>query len=1097
MQAKDGPIISLAFAISVVFVLLASSTIAISSQCLPGGTGGKALPPTPPPTRSSTSVADYEVEYALITTQALAPTFEPLVEWKLQKGLKAKLYTTDGDNGIFAKYPNGDDQKRIHDFLHDLDGNSAGLQWVCIGGDNEVIPSRALYTGAAQKYGSTSTSEWQDYYGSDYYYAGLGSSWDTDGDGIYGEIGEEDTSAEVYVGRLPAKDAAEAATMVGRIIGYERDIAAGDWLGRGLFGASLMDAPNVLDNPATVNVDEGYNDYKDNAFKCIQKTLPNVPSSLTRTELYDYPRIDGGHYTTANDTLDQATFKAELNKGYGIVDYVGQAYYGGDSLADYFAPNGTVRPPNGFHFLYDYSMDALSASNGAKAPFVIFTTCDSGNFTQNDDSDMEMLLKAPSGGAIGLIASTGRAYRGEDDDDHSFGSWWLNEQLVGRFYEGTTRQGQLLYDIKNEYYTKIYDPSANWTLPAAVMGNIYGFNLLGDPETDIYTSVPQHLTVTYGVAYLNQNSLAIKVKDELGKGVSGATVALWGMGIQARGTTGQDGGVTLNFTAPSLGEMNLTVTKHDTKANVTKVQVIQRPKDLSVASSDIVLSSAESAPGDILTLNITVHNLADVMLGAVQARLEDTYVSGATPKTDVVAELTFDAPAGSDHHLLLTYNSTAPGDHTLTFILDPGNLIAESDEANNKAAVSVHVDAPPLFSGLPKVMLEEDTVLLSALELGDYASDPDNASYELTYGLVFNRDDNCLVSVTPEGIISVIPRAQWSGSTEAVVEVFDGMLSDFTNLTVVVEPVNDPPVISPMLDRVAYVDERFTVFAVSSDPDPGEALIYSDDSALADIDPGSGQFSFIPYTDNIGTYTVTITVTDPTGLSDSTKFNLTIKENDRPRIEQEKFVAHAGTEFKKRIVVKNAPANATYVFSDSTDLFDINPATGEIRFTPKDKDVGTHSVKITARDQHGQVIYGIINIKVSEGSSVNSWALALLIVIVLLALGAVIFYFFVRPNRAQKAMGAGRPKGKAGTSETAVPKGASRNGAREKKGATEKGHTDKTSQRPGQRYPQKGSDRPGAAKPGIGKAVSVKPKNGKTVKPLVNRDKAKQGAKER
>jgi hypothetical protein len=945
------------------------------------------------PTRASMNFTDYEVEYALITSEALAPSFQPLIDWKIQKGLKAKIYTIDGSAGIYQSYDMGDNAQRIHDFLHDLDVNSANLQWVTIGGDSQIIPSRHMWAGARSAYNN---SDWEDYYYSDYYYAGLNSTWNKDGDNKFGEPGEEDVSPNVYVGRLPAKNAQEAKIMVDRTVRYESNITDGDWLSRGFFAASLMDAPNVFDDTLTPGVDEGYNEYKDNAFEGVKEALPYVSASLTKKELYDYPQITGGNYEVSSDTLNMAGFKAEMNKGYSIVNYLGQALYGGNELVHYENESGTSQSyGSGFKPLYTYS-DAKAITNGNKASFIVMATCDSGNFTETDDTNMENLLKAGNGGAIGLIASSGRSYRGEHEDGNSFGNWWFNKFLIKNFYGGNTVQGELLYDLKEEYYTKVYstDPE-RCPMPECVIGNVYGYNLLGDPETDIYTNRASTFTVQVGNVYSGSNAVTITVKDQFGDPVGNAKISLLGLGVLARGTTGADGKATIVFTTPSIGVMDITVTKHNFKAYSSSVNVVERPLDLEVDNEDFLVEVLNGIPGQQIPMNITVWNNADIRLNSIKATLEDEYDGDTT----TLQEFTFDLTALGNHTLDYDFISDLSGDHNLTLTVDSDGKVSESNENNNIAKQTIHIDHPPTFHPLPEILMMEDEHKINALNLLDYADDADNKNHELSFSLVSNEELSCFVTVTAGGDVSIAPEPEWNGETTAWISVTDGLLSATQSLDVIVESEPDPPVIGDIGDQTAYIDEMYTLMVSATDADKGDVITYSSDSDLAEIDANTGRISFIPYKDNAGSYSVTITATDSGGLTGTATFTLVVKENDQPYIKQQSFNAYIDEEFKKTIKVENAIPGHTYTFSDNTDLFDIDPNTGKIKFTPTEDEKGTHSVRITAvDDQDGTEIDNIITLDVKEKKGGNTVAIVILLIIVIIAMGVVVFYFFIRPN---------------------------------------------------------------------------------------------------
>ncbi|MFP4345144.1 MAG: C25 family cysteine peptidase [Anaerolineales bacterium] len=194
-----------------------------------------------PSTASLVSSGD-PYDYVLITGDGLSSAFQPLVDWKGAKGLRAALFTT---GEIYANYSGTDDADRVRNFIIDAYDTWAAtdhpLQYVALGGDDEIIPVRYLYAPGS---GEDGDGGWLP---SDLYYAGLDGDWDADGDGLYGEsaadggAGEEvDFLAEVYVGRIPVDTPAGASNAVAKILDYEQNPDAA-YLDRALMLGNQLD----------------------------------------------------------------------------------------------------------------------------------------------------------------------------------------------------------------------------------------------------------------------------------------------------------------------------------------------------------------------------------------------------------------------------------------------------------------------------------------------------------------------------------------------------------------------------------------------------------------------------------------------------------------------------------------------------------------------------------------------------------------------------------------------------------------------------------------------------------------------------------------
>ncbi|MEM2870325.1 MAG: DUF2341 domain-containing protein, partial [Thermoplasmata archaeon] len=114
--------------------------------------------------------------------------------------------------------------------------------------------------------------------------------------------------------------------------------------------------------------------------------------------------------------------------------------------------------------------------------------------------------------------------------------------------------------------------------------------------------------------------------------------------------------------------------------------------------------------------------------------------------------------------------------------------------------------------------------------------------------------------------------------------------------------VNRYPLLSPIMDQVVSQGKNFKLLIFAEDAD-GDRLNWSEDCPLFNITPRgpqSAEINFTPTNDDVGNYTVNITVSDPRGCKGSTRFKLTVKNvNDYPVIEPIKDQSVAqDTEFR-------------------------------------------------------------------------------------------------------------------------------------------------------------------------------------------------------
>ena len=103
-----------------------------------------------------------------------------------------------------------------------------------------------------------------------------------------------------------------------------------------------------------------------------------------------------------------------------------------------------------------------------------------------------------------------------------------------------------------------------------------------------------------------------------------------------------------------------------------------------------------------------------------------------------------------------------------------------------------------------------------------------------------------------------------------------GHVSPLASVNVTSENVaNLPPVAQPVPDATVVAGETLDIQVEAADPN-GDSLHYSDTTPLFEIDPTSGLISFRPYDGQVGTYPVTVAVTDGRATAYVT-FNVTVK----------------------------------------------------------------------------------------------------------------------------------------------------------------------------------------------------------------------------
>jgi parallel beta-helix repeat protein len=379
-------------------------------------------------------------DYIIITNSILNSSFQPLINWKISKGLSAKTVLIEdimkdakyNSNGLFGDGTGSpsfnDTQAHIRNFIKDAYLNW-GTSYVLLGGDDEIIPVRGVYDYAGN---------YTDYgIPCDMYYGALDGSWDKDNDTIFGEAvyhwngpenataGEEaDFFAEVYIGRATVDTPEEAANFVNKTLAYEQSPQA-SYLNRALMVGQTLD-----------DVTQGANG-KDT----VTDTIPQY----TITRLYDR---DG--------TYSQTAVVNALNSGTHIVNHDGHSNY--RRVMGLYSSDVDALTNNQYFLVY--SMGCYSAA---------FDTATSGTI----EAVAEHFIFEPHG-AFAYIGNT--RYGWYCPASHDGPGETYDRSFFSVLNSGTRNLGKALQLSKEQ--EPLFD---RWTY--------FTLNLLGDPETEIVTAI--------------------------------------------------------------------------------------------------------------------------------------------------------------------------------------------------------------------------------------------------------------------------------------------------------------------------------------------------------------------------------------------------------------------------------------------------------------------------------------------------------------------------------------------------------------------------------------------------------------------------------
>jgi len=470
---------------------------------------------------------DGDAEYLIITSSAFASIFQPLADWKAQKGVSAQVLTT---TSIYANYSGVDNQERIRNCIIDYYENH-GTMWVLLGGDTSVVPARIVFAMTSGAGGGPD----EDQLRCDLYYGDLDGTWNADGDGTWGEVTQDevDMFADIFVGRAPVDNVTEATRFVNKTLTYQA--ASGvpsppsDYQRKALFLAEVLWTDPWTDGGICKDMID-------------DESVP--PSFDPITKLYQ-----------TNGLLTRTRAIAEMNAGKNIVNHMGHANYNVLSI--------------GGSGLYNSDFDNLS--NATR--YGVFYSIGCWSAALDYDAIAEHWVHAANAG-VAFVGNSRYGWGSPGNPGGGTSDEFDREFFRQLFNNGIDRIGMTHAAHKDAFVGL-----------ARVNGYyrycLYELNLLGDPEMTIWTSEPIEATVNH-LAEVPVGAHPFVVTVSRGaEPVPGATVLLSNAEVSETGMTGEDGIVTLEPAPAATGSMTVTVTGQGIRPYGTTVAIVNAPPDLT------------------------------------------------------------------------------------------------------------------------------------------------------------------------------------------------------------------------------------------------------------------------------------------------------------------------------------------------------------------------------------------------------------------------------------------------------------------------------------------------------------------------------------
>lgn len=455
----------------------------------------------------------------------------------------------------------------------------------------------------------------------------------------------------------------------------------------------------------------------------------------------------------------------------------------------------------------------------------------------------------------------------------------------------------------------------------------------------VISSAPSE-NATQGMRYLYQILASDPDGDELSFHIDSAPV-----GVQVNSETG-----LLEWTPgrSEVGEQQIVISVED-------------PQGLRATQSWTVQVAKVNEAPSITSSPVSVARVGQAYEYAVKATdpdPEDTlnYALSAAP-----IGMSIDATTGV---IRWTPADSQAGRHPVSVsVEDPSGL---SDEQSFSIEVEAVNRAPQIVS----------TPVLSAATGVEYsylieANDPDtddSLSFELITG------PSGMTLDANSGQLSWTPSLDQVGTNAVEVQVEDAAgESDAQTFEIEVTVTGNAPVINSVPVTTVFAGEAYRYqVTVEENSDAGEltySLLNSPDTMV--INSASGELTWSPASADLGTYPVTVEVTDSRGLSATQGYELTVqtRPNDAPVISSEPAAGVTAGELYQYSVIASDPNGDALVYrlDDAPDGMSVSES-GSVSWTPSADQVGSHPVTIVVEDNRGAWVSQAFDVIVSEAN---------------------------------------------------------------------------------------------------------------------------------
>lgn len=426
---------------------------------------------------------------------------QPLVDWKIQSGIRTTVVPMSTVGATDAQ---------IKAYISTFYSSNPNLVFVLLVGDHAQVPSHTYGTSGFEQL-------WSDSY--------------------YGQLagGTNDYYPELFVGRFSGTSTTQITTQVNRVLEYEKNPAAGDWMTRAIGLAS---------NEGSGIGDDGEADWQH------ARNIRTELMAFGYTQVHEF--YDGSHGgEDASGNPSSTIILPAVNAGVGLFNYTGHGDQNTCITGNFSSSHINQATNNGYY------------------PYVVSVACNNGTFTSGTCISESWAWADNAGSPAGAIAACGSSIlmawaepmQTQDEMAKIITESYANNR------KATT--GGLFYNAQ----MSVLDDYNNSTTAKEVMQT---WVMFGDPTVLFRNKVTMNMNVSHiGNVPLGTTSVVINCD------VDGATVTIVQNGEIIGKGIASGGSVTITFAALTSDQpLIVTAVKQNYKPYQGVITVANGPSGL-------------------------------------------------------------------------------------------------------------------------------------------------------------------------------------------------------------------------------------------------------------------------------------------------------------------------------------------------------------------------------------------------------------------------------------------------------------------------------------------------------------------------------------